>query len=119
MTPEEVVRAELGAWEKLDVDAIISCFAPEAVWENVASGAVRSGHAAIREVTEGYMAHTKSFRAEILNIATSGNVVLTERIDHVDYDGRVVDLRIMGAFEVAEGKVRAWRDYFDMGGLSG
>jgi limonene-1,2-epoxide hydrolase len=71
----------------------------------------------IRTVTEGYMAQTKSFGAEILNIATNGNVVLTERVDHVAYEGRTFHLRIMGAMEVPGNKISAWRDYFDMGAL--
>jgi hypothetical protein len=35
LTPEEVVRAELGAWDRLDLDAAMSFFTPDAVWDNV------------------------------------------------------------------------------------
>jgi len=57
-------------------------------------------------------------RAEMLAIAETGNTVLTERIDHLhDADGKLVmSLPVAGIFEVADGKITAWRDYFDTAG---
>ncbi len=81
MTPEEVVRAELDAWSRLDVDEIMSFFAESAVWDNLPFGPV-TGHGAIREAVAGYIARTTSGNIEILNLAVAGNVVLTERLDH-------------------------------------
>jgi len=48
--------------------------------------------------------------------AEAGGVVLNERTDRfLLKDGRWVALRVMGVFEVADGKITAWRDYFDLG----
>lgn len=113
MTPEEVVRAELQAWHGLDVDEIVSHFHPEGVWDNVALG-VHRGHDAIREAVEGYVRRTESFEAELLNIAVNGNIVLVERVDHMIYDGNKIAARCMGAFDVTDDKITAWRDYFDV-----
>ncbi len=33
MTPEEIVRAELNAWDRLDVDGIMSYFTPDALFD--------------------------------------------------------------------------------------
>lgn len=55
-----------------------------------------------------------SFDAEILNLAVADNVVLTERVDHINYTGRMLHARIMGAFEIAGDKISAWRDYYDL-----
>jgi limonene-1,2-epoxide hydrolase len=42
--------------------------------------------------------------------------VLNERTDRFRLtDGRWVELRVMGVFEVVEGRITAWRDYFDLG----
>jgi limonene-1,2-epoxide hydrolase len=38
---------------------------------------------------------------------------MTERIDVFTLAGRTFDLQVMGAFEVNDGKIKAWRDYFD------
>ena len=117
MTPEEVVRAELAAWGRLDIEEIMSYFTSDAVWDNVPLGPA-SGYDQIRKLSEEFLARTKSFDAEILNLAAAGNVVLTERVDHLDFDGRRVDARVMGTFETGGDKIVAWRDYFDMGGHS-
>jgi len=113
MTPEEVVRAELDAWSRLDVDEIMSYFAENGVWDNVPFGPV-TGHDAIRKAVAGYLARTISGNIEILNLAVAGNVVLTERMDHFTWDGEMIHARVMGAFEVVGDKIAAWRDYFDM-----
>jgi limonene-1,2-epoxide hydrolase len=52
---------------------------------------------------------------EIVNLAVTGNVVLTERVDRLIYNGKSLDAPGMGAFEVAGHKITAWRDYFDTG----
>ena len=112
MSAEEVVRAELSAWGHRDIDEIMFHFAADAVWDNVPYGAVR-GHDEIRNAVEGYLKRTTYAEIEILNLAVTGNIVLTERVDHFVFDGTTIDARVMGAFEVADGKVTAWRDYFD------
>ena len=113
MSPEEVVRAELGAWSRLDVDEIVSYFAADAVWDNVPLGAV-SGHDEIRKAVQGYVDRTTHGNIEILNLAVADNVVLTERVDHFVWDGKQIHARVMGAFEVNADKITAWRDYFDV-----
>lgn len=112
MTPEEVVRAELAAMASLDVDQIMSYFAADAVLDVVPYGPVL-GHDAVRKAVEGYATHMTRCDVEILNLAVAGNVVLTERIDHLIFDGTATDARCMGAFEVSGDKITAWRDYFD------
>ena len=41
-------------------------------------------------------------------------MVLTERVDTITVGDRVGALPVMGTFEVRDGKICAWRDYFDM-----
>jgi limonene-1,2-epoxide hydrolase len=56
-----------------------------------------------------------------LAIAAQGNKVLTERVDHLlKADGsEAMAARVMGIFEVENGKITAWRDYFDTAGMAG
>jgi limonene-1,2-epoxide hydrolase len=48
-------------------------------------------------------------------VATVGNTVLTERVDHlVDAAGKTtMSIPLMGIFVVEDGKIAQWRDYFD------
>ncbi|MBV9595212.1 MAG: nuclear transport factor 2 family protein, partial [Actinobacteria bacterium] len=56
-----------------------------------------------------------TLKVDVLHAAGSGDVVLTERIDHLYApDGtEVFTLPVAGAFEVREGKIAGWRDYYD------
>jgi len=39
---------------------------------------------------------------------------MTERVDVFKLPAKSFELPVMGTFEVSEGKISAWRDYFDM-----
>ena len=49
----------------------------------------------------------------VINIAANGPVVMTERVDVFRQSDNTFELPVMGAFEVSDGKISAWRDYFD------
>jgi limonene-1,2-epoxide hydrolase len=112
MNAEEVVRAELAAWSSLDVDQIMAHFAPESTWLPGFGFPTSSGYDEIREAVEGFVKNTSWCENEILNLAVSDNIVLTERVDHLVYDGERLDAPGMGTFEVVGEKITAWRDYF-------
>jgi limonene-1,2-epoxide hydrolase len=42
-------------------------------------------------------------------------VVLTERTDTFTINGAKSPIPVMGAFDLRDGLIVAWRDYFDMG----
>jgi limonene-1,2-epoxide hydrolase len=56
-------------------------------------------------------------RVEIRNLASSGNAVLTERVDHLYNDdrSRTHSAAIMGTLVVEGGLIRRYADYFDAG----
>lgn len=118
----ETVEAFLARWgDPDDVEsAFREYFTDATVWENV--GVVTTtgieqalGFNAAFEASMGM----KSVKVDMLAIAQVGGKVLTERIDHIiDASGNtVVSIRIMGIFEIENGKIAAWRDYFDSAGL--
>ena len=39
---------------------------------------------------------------------------MTERVDVFKLPEKSFELAVMGIFEVSNGKISAWRDYFDM-----
>ena len=51
--------------------------------------------------------------SEIRTIASSGGTVFTERVDVVEVAGQRAVFQINGIFEVRDGKIAAWREYFD------
>ena len=54
------------------------------------------------------------FDLAVLNIASTGNVVLVERLDSFNMNGKPIKVPVVGVFECdSAGKFTAWRDYFD------
>jgi limonene-1,2-epoxide hydrolase len=55
-----------------------------------------------------------SIEFRVINMATNGPVVMTERVDVFKLPHKSFELPVMGTFEVSDGKINAWRDYFDL-----
>ena len=56
-----------------------------------------------------------AFRIEVHRIAADGPLVLTERTDMFVFGETQARFWVCGTFEVHDGKITAWRDYFDTG----
>ena len=56
------------------------------------------------------------FSAELIHIASKGNIVFTERVDHHwDEQGRdLMTPHICGVAEIQDGKISAFRDFYDV-----
>lgn len=113
MSETELVNSLIDAFNCRDVDRILSHFADDAVYHNMPMEPVQ-GLDAIRNVVEMFVNPADSINWETLYSAQSGTTVLNERADHFVIGGQKVTLPVMGAFDVADGKIVAWRDYFDM-----
>ncbi len=109
----KTVEDFLASFGTLDVDRIMSFFAPEAVYHNMPMAPMR-GEKAIRGVIEYFVKPAQKIEFVILNIMAAGNVVLNERLDKFLIGEKNVELPVMGTFEVEDGKIVVWRDYFDM-----
>jgi len=106
------VRDFCAAWGRRDVEELLGYFAADAVYHNMPMAPV-TGHDGIRELLNMFAPAAETAEFEILAIASSGNLVFTERVDRFTMNGRQVALPVAGVFEVRDGKIAAWRDYFD------
>lgn len=110
--PTAVVREFLRALEDLDVDRAMTYTAPEVVYQNVPLQPAR-GHDAVRRQLCTMARYGTGFRAEVHNIASNRGVVLTERTDTLEVGPWQVKIWVCGTFEVSDGQITLWRDYFD------
>ena len=67
---------------------------------------------------DGFFAMCEGMVIETRFLAVRDNVVLTERIDTFTMGDKVAALPVMGTFEIRDGKISAWRDYFDLGQIT-
>jgi limonene-1,2-epoxide hydrolase len=115
MTPQQTVEAFIGHWNACDIDAMLALCAEGIVYHNVPMEPIH-GTTAMRAMVEGFLADVAQCDWVVHAIAANGNTVLTERTDGFTFkDGRRAAVRVMGTFEIgADGRITAWRDYFDM-----
>lgn len=114
--PDRIVREFSAAWGRADLDAIMAAFADDAVYHNMPMDPLR-GKEAIRAGIESFLKMSPSgIHFEILHQVVAGSVVMNERIDTFETENGKIAAPVAGAFELdASGRIRAWRDYFDMG----
>ena len=117
-SPTGLVERFCGLWEKNDLDGIIDCFASDAVYHNIPLDPVE-GVDAIRATIAGFTTGVERIEFRVLHIAAAGDVVLTERVDAFVLPDRTIELPVMGTFEVTDGRITAWRDYFDLNQFMG
>jgi limonene-1,2-epoxide hydrolase len=111
---EDVVRDFCQAFSRCKVEELVDFFSDDAVYHNIPIDPVR-GKAAIEATLRQFVDPNGSAEFEIKALACTGGTVLTERVDRFVLNGKRVELPVMGAFEVGpDGKIRAWRDYFDL-----
>ena len=111
---EAIVNAFMAEFdaEHPDAEQLASYFTEDAVYHNMpmppAEGieAVKAALAGVSQMT--------SRGWEVLHSAANGDVVLNERVDRFDMGGTEVAVQVCGVFEIRDGKIARWRDYFDM-----
>lgn len=113
MRPADIVDQFIARLNAMDLAGAWALLAPDIVYHNIplapvtGPDAVRAAFARIDAEAIDWIVHAS---------AEAGRHVLNERTDRFRLkDGRWVDLRVMGIFEVVDQKITAWRDYFDLG----
>lgn len=116
-TSSEVVQrfvdAFVAAWPTGDATPMAALFAEDASYRNGPHEPVH-GRDAIAATLAGFMAMGGEVAVELIHVLADDHVVMTERIDHFVIHGKTYSLPVMGVFEVDNGQIRAWRDYFDL-----
>jgi limonene-1,2-epoxide hydrolase len=107
------VREFIGACVRADADEFASYFTEDAIWWNSPWQAVK-GREAIRDTLRRGAERMKALPWEIRHILAEGDVVMTERVDHFLVGKERVSVPCMGIFELRDGKIAAWRDYWDL-----
>lgn len=113
-TNEQVIRDFIAAWSRLDVEELVQYFCEDGVYHNMPTQAV-AGHAALRPYIAAFLKGWTSTEWDVLNLVSNGDVVFAERLDRTVVGDKPVNLPCCGVFEMQDGRIKVWRDYFDIG----
>lgn len=112
-TPMEIAKAFMKAMEPLDYDTALKLVSPTVEYVNPPPIGTVRGPAGIRAVLEPFFAPTLENEFRVLREAANGAVVVLERLDRHKLKDKWVELPVTGVFEVHDGLITYWRDYFD------
>ena len=110
---ERGVRDLCDGFAKHDAEALRQFFTDDVVYHNIPMDPAVGIDATIAFI-DGFFAMCEKMVIETIHLAVRDNVVLTERVDTFTVGAVVASLPVMGTFEIRNGKISAWRDYFDM-----
>jgi limonene-1,2-epoxide hydrolase len=113
VTPSEVVDAFIAAIEAKDLDTACALVAPDCEYDNVPIGKV-FGREAVRETLARAVDRSDVVEWVVHRQAAAGPVVLNERVDRFQIGDTLVELPVAGVFEITDGAITLWRDYFDL-----
>ncbi|WP_019204359.1 limonene-1,2-epoxide hydrolase family protein [Tsukamurella sp. 1534] len=109
---QAIVRKFLADMADARVDEAIAAFDEDVVYTNVGLPTVRGKRRAggvIRLLSRPGL----GFGVEIISSAAENGTVLTERVDELRVGPLAVRFWVCGRFDVRDGRIVLWRDYFD------
>lgn len=105
------VESFLHALQHEDLDAAEAALAEGLVYQNVGLPTIHGRNTTMR-LFRG-MQGRAGFEVRTHRIAADGDVVLTERTDALVLGPLRLQFWVCGVFEVHDGRITLWRDYFD------
>ena len=112
-TNAAVVEKFLYALRDKDLDAAGALLDDNLVYENVGLPTIR-GRRRTMKLFAGMQRPGMGFDVRFHRVVADGDTVMTERIDALIFGRLRLNFWVCGVFEVHEGRITLWRDYFDM-----
>ncbi|MCV7400649.1 nuclear transport factor 2 family protein [Mycobacterium fragae] len=105
------VEVFLNALQDEDFETASAALADDLVYQNVGLPTIYGRDRAMRLFRR--MEGRAGFEVKIHRIAADGSAVLTERTDALIFGPLRLQFWVCGVFEVRDGRITLWRDYFD------
>lgn len=109
----QIITDFIAAWSRLDADELIEYFTDDGTYYNMPTQPA-TGKDNVKKLIESFLTTWTETQWDIVHLVASGDVVIAERLDRTKLGDRSVDLPCCGVFEMEGGKIKVWRDYFNM-----
>ncbi len=112
----EAVRKLCERWAWLSAEEFAELIAQDCIYYDVPFPRAKAigpqaAHAKLSPMQKDW-----EIRLDVVSIVGDENIVMAERLEHFKNKTNAVEpceLPVTGVFEMAEGKIKAWRDYWD------
>lgn len=112
-SPAAIVEGFMAAFTVMDFDAALHYLSDDCEYTNIPIGTV-TGHQGVLDVLGPFFDPIHENEFIYMRSAADGPVVFMERLDRHRLDHGWRDLPVNSVFEVHDGKITVWRDYFDL-----
>ena len=113
MTPAETVDAFMAAINAMDLDSATALLSEDCEYDNVPMNKM-FGRATIHERLSPMMDDCEALEWITIRQAATDHLVLNERMDRFKWPSGWLEMPCAGVFEVHDGLITLWRDYFDL-----
>jgi limonene-1,2-epoxide hydrolase len=111
--PATVVTGFLRALTEYDLDAALEVVTEDLAYINVSLPTIHGRDGLARAFRPLLRPDRFGFSVHLNHVATEGDVVLTDRIDEINFRKFASRFWVYGRFEVQDGQIAVWRDSFD------
>ena len=112
LSPLETVQAFIRAVEERRLDGALAFVAENCEYDNVPMGKM-FGPTAIAAALGPFLAGASEVEWLVHREAAIGPIVFNERVDRFHFPHGWVEIPVTGVWEVHDGRITLWRDYFD------
>jgi len=111
---EKLVSEFCLSLQSADMGKVVAYLSEDVVYHNIPWQPV-TGHAGVRQVLGPFIEGPSraSVKMDIKHTTSSGNTVMNERLETWTKGSTRLELPVLGVFELTNGKITQWRDYFD------
>ncbi|GAA5561285.1 nuclear transport factor 2 family protein [Acinetobacter seifertii] len=109
---EDIVERFLNALMQQDHVTISELLHPDIVYTNVSLPTFKGGKR-VAGLIKLALSSARKLKVKNHQLVAKENIVLTERTDILEIGPLHVGFWVCGTFEVEDGKIILWRDYFD------
>lgn len=113
----DTVRSFIALVEAKELDAALELCAEDIEYHNIPMPAAR-GKQGVLDVLGPFLAGASAVEWVVHREAEHGDFVFNERTDRFQMGDQWVEIPVVGVWELRDGKIALWRDYFDLGQLS-
>lgn len=109
-----VVSRFLKACADRDLEGLLSMVTDDVDYDNVPIGPVHGPDGVRSALTGGIMDAADEIEWRVLRQVGEGDIVMNERVDRFRFGDRWLEIPVAGIFELRDGRIAVWHDYFDL-----
>lgn len=109
-----IVARLIAACGRRDLEQVASMLTDDVVYDNVPIGAVHGPNAVRSVLGAGITDAADEVEWRVVRQVAEADTVMSERVDRFRIGSRWLEIPVVGVFELREGRIALWRDYFDL-----